>query len=52
MIYTEEKAKEIIEKYGLNPKTEKTWKSSGAIPDRYASESYHRLHHAPDDLHP
>lgn len=40
MIYTEEKAKEIIEKYGLNPKTEKTWKSRGAIPDRYASESY------------
>lgn len=40
MIYTEEKAKEILEKYGLKPQTAVTWKFRGVIPDRYASEDY------------
>jgi hypothetical protein len=40
MIFNEEKAKEIIEKFGLNPNTYKTWKSRNIIPDKYEKENY------------
>lgn len=35
MEYTEEKAREIIEKYGLSSTTMKVWRTRGDIPDKY-----------------
>ena len=40
MEYTEEKAREIIEKYELSPTTMKVWRTRGAIPDRYSNPEY------------
>jgi len=40
MIFEEEKAAEIIKKYGLNETTLKVWKSRGKIPERYLKEGF------------
>lgn len=40
MEYTEEKAREIIEKYELSPTTMKVWRTRGAIPDKYNNPEY------------
>ncbi len=40
MDFTEEKAKEIVERYGLSEKTIKVWKTRGRIPDRYLNPNF------------
>ena len=40
MEFNEEKAREIVAKYGLSEKTILVWKSRNRIPDRYSDESY------------
>ena len=42
MKFDEQKAKEIIEKYSLNDKTIRVWRSRNAIPDKYAREDYNK----------
>lgn len=37
MIYTDEKADEIIQQHGLSPTTKKVWKSRGKIPAMYTT---------------
>lgn len=40
MEYTDEKAKEIVNKYNLSPTTMKVWRTRGAIPDKYNNPEY------------
>lgn len=40
MEFDEEKAREIVAKYGLSEKTILVWKSRNRIPDKYADENY------------
>lgn len=40
MEYTEEKAREIIERYGLSPTAMKVWRTRGAIPNKYNNPGY------------
>lgn len=40
MEYTDEKAKEIIEHFGLKEQIAKLWKCRGRIPDKYADDNY------------
>ena len=40
MEFNEEKAQEIISKYGLSDKTLRVWKTRRSIPDKYANEEY------------
>lgn len=40
MEYTEEKAREIVEKYNLSPTTMKVWRTRGEIPDKYNNPEY------------
>ena len=40
MKYSEEKAREIVEKYNLSPTTMKGWRWRGAIPDKYSNPEY------------
>lgn len=40
MKYSEEKAREIINKYNLSPNTMKVWRTRGAIPDKYNNPEY------------
>ena len=40
MKYSEEKAREIVEKYNLSPTTMKGWRWCGAIPDKYSNPEY------------
>lgn len=40
MKYSEEKAREIVEKYNLSPTTMNVWRTRGAIPDKYNNPEY------------
>jgi len=40
MQFDENKAAEIVEKFGLKKKTIMVWRTRGAIPDRYFSEGF------------
>lgn len=40
MDFSEEKAQEIISKYGLSEKTLRVWKTRGSIPDKYLNDEY------------
>jgi len=40
MTYTDDLADEIIEKFHLDQKTKRVWKTRGAIPDKYANREY------------
>lgn len=40
MEFNEEEAKEIIEKFSLDMKTFRVWKSRGSIPNKYFDENY------------
>lgn len=40
MEFTEEKAREVIDRYNLSQTTIKVWKSRNSIPDKYADEKY------------
>ena len=40
MKYSEEKAREIVEKYNLSPTTMNVWRTRGSIPDKYNNPEY------------
>lgn len=40
MEYTDEKAREIVNKYNLSPSTMNGWRWRGAIPDKYGNPDY------------
>lgn len=40
MEFTTEKAQEIVQKFGLDPKTIKVWKTRKSIPDKYADPDF------------
>ena len=40
MKYSDELAERVIARFGLNPITQKVWRTRGSIPDRYFSETY------------
>lgn len=40
MEYSDEKAREIVEKYNLSPTTMNVWRTRGAIPDKYTNPEY------------
>lgn len=42
MKFTEEKAKEIVQKHGLSEKTLAVWRSRNKIPDKYANEGFEK----------
>ena len=44
MIYSEDKAKQIVDRFGLNPVTMRVWKARGVIPDKYFREDFQPAH--------
>ncbi len=40
MKFTEQKAREIVSRYGMSEKTIKVWKTRGCIPDKYADANF------------